>query len=206
MKKLKITEYSKYRENFKLDYEEINTVENKMYFKNCLVEDENKKYSEGEGFINIGYHLKNHLSRVLSNLYPIKFKFRGKMVNSIEGVLQGIKYKDKKIQNLILNYSGVDAYHTRAANTKNPWYENQTLYWQGKPIDRDSNDYQLFLDELYFSASKNPIYRQSLLATENLYLLHHIGFKDPNQTVLTRYEYELRLNSLREYLKQKDVR
>ena len=204
MTKKEIEEFSKFEENFNFNYEQIVCVDDCKYFRNCIVEDSVKKYSEGEGFLNIGYNFKNSLGRVLSNLYPIQFKFRGKKVNSIEGVLQGIKYKDKKIQNLVLKYSGADAYHTRAANTDDFWGNEGFLYWQGKPIKRDSKDYQTFLDELYLSASKNPIYKRALLATKNLYLLHHIGCEDITQTVLTRYEYELRLNSLREYLKQKN--
>ena len=67
-------------------------------------------------------------------------------------------------------------------------------------MDRNSNEYQLFLDELYYSASKNPLYSRFLLATNDKYLLHHIGKDNPNETVLTRDEYEIRLNTLREFL------
>ena len=204
MTKKEIEEFSKFEENFNFNYEQIVCVDDCKYFRNCIVEDSVKKYSEGNGFINLGYNFKNSLSRALSNLYPIAFKFRGKKVNSIEGVLQGIKYKDKKMQNLILKYSGLDAYHTRAANTNDFWGNDGFLYWQGRPIKRGSNDYQVFLDELYLSASKNPIYKKSLLSTGDLYLLHHIGGEDVSLTVLTRYEYEVRVNSLREYLKQKN--
>ena len=203
MYKINVKEYSKFRKNFELNYERILTIDDKMYFRNCLVEDANKKYSEGVGFINIGYNFKSHLSHALSNLFPIRFKFKGKMVNSIESVLQGIKYKDKKMQNCVLNYSGIDAYHTRAANINNPWSETGVLYWQGKEMKRDSDQYQIFIDELYLAASKNPIYRQALLATGDLYLLHHIGRENINETVLTRFEFEIRLNSLREYIKNK---
>ena len=201
MLKSEIKKYSNFRKSYKLDYEPVTINGDKVYFKGFLVEDENKKYSDGEGFLNIGYNFKNHLSRVLSNLFPIKFKFRGKTVHSIESVLQGVKYRDKKMQNLVLEYSGLDAYHIRGANTQNPWNNDGLLYWQGKEMQRDSEEYQLFLDELYISAVQNPIYRQSLLSTGGVYLLHHIGKDSPSETVLTRFEFELRLNSLREYLK-----
>ena len=204
MKSFNVKEYSKFRSNYKLNYEKITKIEDKLYFKNCIVEDADKKYSDGDGFINIGYNYKNHLSRILSNLFPIEFRFRGKKVSSIEGVLQGIKYKDKKMQNLILKYSGIDAYHTRGANLHSPWQTDNLLYWQGKAMDRNSNEYQLFLDELYISAVSNPIYRQALMSTNNLYLLHHIGKEETNETVLTRYEFELRLNSLRDFIYKKD--
>ena len=202
MRKKEIIDYNEFRKNYKFSYQELEIKEDKIYFNNELVEDEEKKYAEGESFINIGYNFKNSLSKTLSNLYPMRFKFRGKWVNSIEGVLQGIKYKDKKLQNIVFKYAGLDAYHTRGANTLDFWGNDGFLYWQGKPIKRDSEEYQLFVDELYLSAVKNHLYKKCLLSTENKYLLHHIGKDNVNETVLTRFEYEQRLNSLREYIRK----
>lgn len=197
----KLKKYTDYRKSFNFICEPLKQKDDCIYFRNELIEDETKKYAEGSTFLNIGYNFKNSLARNLSNLYPISFKFRGKKVSSIEGVLQGIKYKDKKMQNLVLKYSGLDAYHTRGANSANFWGNEGILYWQGKPLNRHSEDYQLFLDELYISALKNPIYKSSLLATKNKYLLHHIGNTNPKETVLTREEYEIRINTLREFAK-----
>ncbi len=200
MKKL-VKEFTRFRKEFNFNYAELEYRDLNIYFNGCLVEDENKKYSDGDGFINVSYGFKNSNARILSNLYPMEFKFRGKKVSSIEGVLQGIKYKDKKMQNLVLKYSGLDAYHTRACNTQNFWGNEGVLYWQGKPIKRDGEEYELFLDELYISALSNPLYKTALLATGNNYILHHIGNTNINETVLTRFEYEQRLNSLREFVK-----
>ena len=202
MKKSEILKFKEFRENFKFDYQPLETKDEHIYFLGELVEDEEKKYAEGEKFLNIGYNFKNSNARVLSNLYHLEFKFRGKKVGSIEGILQGIKYRDKKVQNKVLKYSGLDAYHTRAANTLDFWGNNGKLYWQGKEMLRDSEEYQMFLDEVYLSALKNPLYRRFLLASGDKYLLHHIGRVDKKETVLTRFEYEQRLNSLREYIKQ----
>lgn len=41
---------------------------------------------------------------MLSNLIPYNFKFRGIKLASIENFFQGIKFKDKKIQNYIFSY------------------------------------------------------------------------------------------------------
>lgn len=201
MNKKDIQKYTKFRQNYVLNFKPLERDGDNTYFNGELVEDKDKKYAVGTSFINIGYNFKFSLARTLSNLYPIRFKFRNKWVNSIEGVLQSIKYQDKKLQNLILNYSGLDAYHTRAANTADFWGNNGILYWQGKPFKRDSEYYQIFLDELYLSAVKNPLYKKCLLSTDNKYLLHHIGCENINETVLTRFEYEQRLNSLRDYIK-----
>ena len=205
MRKCEILRFYEFRKNYDLSYNELENLDGKIYFRGELVEDEEKKYAEGEGFINAGYGFKYSLARCLSNLYPMSFRFRGKKVKSIEGVLQGIKYKDKKLQNLVLNYSGLDAYHTRGANSADFWGDEGVLYWQGKPMKRESEEYQLFLDELYLSVAKNPLYKKCLMATGNKYLLHHIGNTNMCETVLTRREYEERLNSLRAYLKKRKL-
>ena len=202
MNKQKIREFTEFRKQYDFNYQQLVIEDDKTFFNGELVEDEEKKYSDGNTFINIGYNFKNSLSKNLSNLYPICFKFRRKWVNSIEGVLQGIKHKDKKLQNLIFKYSGIDAYHTRGSNTLDFWGNDGFLYWQGKPFKRDSEEYQMFLDELYLSAVKNPLYKKCLLSTGNKYLLHHIGREDAKETVLTRFEYEQRLNSLRAFIKK----
>lgn len=195
-------EFKKLRESF--NYVDLEKVNDKIYFKGELVEDpENKiKIAVGENFYNIFYGSKDSICRVLSNLYPIKFRFKGKLVNSIEGVLQGIKHKNRKIQNSVFKYFGVDAYHTRCANLLEDWRTNQTLYFKSKSIPRESEEYQNFLDDLYLSALKNPIHSRALLSTQNKYLLHHIGCLDKRETVLTRYEYESRLYASREILKK----
>ena len=201
MKLLK--EYTKFKKESNFQCEPLFYEGEKIYFRGELVEDAEKKYSEGSTFINIGYNFKNSNARGLSNLYPMQFKFKGKKVNSIEGVLQGIKYKDKKTQNLVLKYCGLDAYHTRGANINDFWGLTGKLYWQGREMNRNGEEYQLFLDELYLSALKNPLYKRFLLATCDKYLLHHIGREKECETVLTRAEYEERLNTLKEFCKNK---
>ena len=200
-KKIK-EEFKKLRENF--TYIELQKIDDKIYFKGELIEDSqnNIKIAVGDNFYNIFYGSKDSVSKILSNLYPIKFKFKGKLMNSIEGVLQGIKYKNRKMQNLVFKYSGIDAYHTRGANIVDDWTTTQTLYFKTKPMARDSKEYQNFLDDLYLSALKNPIRSLALLSTQNKYLLHHIGRENKNETVLTRYEYEARLFASREILKK----
>lgn len=95
----------------------------------------------------------------------------------------------------------IDAYNTRCANSQDFWGDSGLLYWQGKPMRRDSDEYQIFIDELYLSAITNSLYRRFLLASGDKVLIHHIGNEDISQTVLTRLEYETRLNALREWVK-----
>jgi hypothetical protein len=201
----KLKEFKLFRANYSFNYENIVEKDEGLFIGNVCIEDKDgNKVFEGENFINTSYGSKNSISRVLSNLYPHSFVFRGKKVASIEGVLQGIKYKDKRLQNKVLSLSGLDAYHSRACNRNEFWGNDGILYWQGKEIRRNSHDYQDFLDELYFSAAKNPIYKKAILSTGDKKLIHHIGNTDENQTVLTRKEYELRMIALREFLKNNE--
>lgn len=196
-----VEDYTKFRNESGFVMPELEVRDDCIIFNNELVEDFEKKYPEGESFVNIGYNFKSSKSRVLSNLYPMEFEFKGKKVKSIEGIMQGIKYADINTQNLVLNYSGIDAYHTRACNEIDFWGEKGTLYWQGKTIDRHSEEYQLFVDEIFVSALSNPLYVRALLSTGDKYLLHHIGKDEPNETVLTRFEFESRLNTLRDFVR-----
>lgn len=195
MKKNEILEkFKKYKQEFTLL--EVKQIDNNYYFNDILIDDGTNYVWETDNFIVIKYGSRNSISRILSNLYPMQFRFRHKKVNSIESVLQGIKYKNKKTQNLVFKYAGVDAYHTRASNLFDFWGNNGLLYWQGKQINRNEQEYQDFLDELYLSALSNPLYFRALISVNNKYLLHHIGRTNPHETVLTRYEYESRLYAL----------
>ena len=199
MKKL-LKEYQNFKNSYNFEFKELIKTENGLFFDKELIEDNlNNKVFEGDNFINIFYGSKTSIAKVLSNLYPYKFKFKGKKVSSIEGVLQGIKYKDKKTENLVFSYYGLDAYHTRACNNFDFWGNTGKLYFKGKEIDRHSKDYQNFLDELYLSLLKNKLFQRALISSGNKYLLHHIGQNDPNITVLTRFEYESRLNTIRAF-------
>lgn len=196
-----IKEYTEFRKNSQFKVKEPTYKNGQIWLDDFLVEDENhKKYSGNKDVINISYGFADSLAKSLSNLFRYKFVFRKKKVSSIEGVLQGIKHKSAKNQNLVFGYYGLDAYHTRATNFFDDWRRDGILYWQGKTINRQAEEYQLFLDELYISAIQNPLFLNAIKATGEKYLMHHIGVTDNTQTVLTREEYEVRLNTLREFL------
>ncbi|MBE7074265.1 MAG: hypothetical protein E7379_04175 [Clostridiales bacterium] len=204
-KQEKIKKFTHFREKYAFECKKLlKNAEGIFLGDYCIEDKDGNKVFENDEIINTSYASKNSISRILSNLYPHSFKFKGKKVSSIEGVLQGIKYKDKKLQNAVLKYFGTDAYHTRACNIKDFWGENGKLYWQGKVMQRNSQDYQEFLDQLYICACESPLYKKALLSTGDKYLMHHIGNTDEKQTVLTRYEYELRMNALREFLRRED--
>ena len=194
---------------FKQFFKEYNFKKSKLEEKHgemffcgeVVVDREGSVVSEGENFVNVGYKLKGSLPKVLSNLFPYQFIFKGKKVESIESVFQGLKFPDKKMQNLVLSYSGLDANNIKIASPID-WKENGILFWQGKPINRFSTEYENFTIELFVSAIQNPLYR-SVLKNNTKQIIHSIGEEDKNKTVFSRHEFEKMLNALSCFLKER---
>ena len=76
----------------------------------------------------------------LSNFAPYEFVIDGIECNSMEGFLQSLKFKDPEIQKEVCKLVGRAA---KSKGKKQNWQQTQTLWWQGKAIDRHSADYHL---------------------------------------------------------------
>ena len=138
-------------------------------------------------------------SSALSNFSPHRFIFRGVECNSMEGLLQSLKFKNPDMQREICKMVGLAA-KKRGAD-KN-WYVTQTLYWQGEPIKRDSDEYQQLLDEAFESLFMgNEKAKKALLSTGDAVLTHSIGRTNKNSTVLTRQEFCSRLMKIRKRIR-----
>lgn len=176
--------------------------------ENLLCDGEIIKYCNGDtvaetdSFINAGYNLKNPTSRLLSNLFPYKFKYKGIKFGSIEGFFQGIKFQDKKQQKNVFEMSGMDACYIKGASNYD-WMKTQTIYFQGKPIKRNSEEYNALVEEIYVSALQNPFFRQVLKKVKKD-IIHSKGVEDVNSTVFTRHEFEKELNCLKDFVKEKE--
>ena len=53
-----VEEYTNYRKNFEFEMAELREEDDCIYWGDCLIEDVDKKYGEGDFFINIGYNFK----------------------------------------------------------------------------------------------------------------------------------------------------
>ncbi len=196
-------EYVNFKKEFQFTFKDIINKGNIQYCDGFPIYDEEGNYiPECNKWINVGYKIKNSLSKLLSNLYPYEFVFRNFHLKSIEAFFQCIKFKDPIIQQMIFNYYGTDAYHIQATSHYD-WKETGYIYWQGNPIKRDSSEYDMLVDELYISAAQNPLYRQALKTVTNP-IIHSIGKTLKSETVFTRYEFERELNSLSAFLKHID--
>lgn len=137
-------------------------------------------------------------SAALSNFAPHAFTIDGIECASMEGFLQSLKFENPEMQQQVCTLVGKAA---KFKGKKKKWFKTQTLYWNGKPIKRDSNEYQELLDRAFHALSKNQSFKKALLATNNATLTHSIGKTKIQETVLTRQEFCRRLMRLRSELK-----
>jgi len=142
---------------------------------------------------------KKYPSNALSNFAPHPFVIDGIHCASMEGFLQSLKFSSPEMQGHICTLVGLAA---KRAGSKKRWQKTQTLYWRGKEIKRDSEEYQKLLDRAYVALSKNDGFRRALLATKSANLTHSIGRSKQSETVLTKKEFCSRLIKIRELLQK----
>ena len=87
-------------------------------------------------------------SCALSNFAPHPFVLDGVECKSMIGFLQSLKFESIDIQKYVCTLVGKTA---KFKGKKKKWYRTQTLYWQGKSIKRDSDEYQNLLNKAYSS-------------------------------------------------------
>ena len=202
--KKELEEFKIFKKGYIFKQKEITYDGLRYYCDGQLLEDEDgNKVPISNKWINVGYNLKEPLSKALSNLFHYEFMFRGKQLNSIESFFQGIKIKDKNVQEYAFKYSGIESNYIKVCSDCN-WQDEQIIYWDGIPYERNSKEYDDLVDELYISAIQNPLYRNALKNTDKE-VIHSIGKENKNETVFTRYEFEYMLNCLIAFLKNKEL-
>lgn len=130
----------------------------------------------------------------LSNFTPHPFIIDNIECASMEGFLQSLKFKDANMQVEVCKLVGRQA---KFKGKPKKWYRDQTLYWQGQSIARDSDEYQNLLDKAFNSLAKNEGFRKALIDTRYAIIKHSIGKSKKNETVLTSSEFCGRLMRMR---------
>jgi len=153
--------------------------------------------------VNITMDIKSgsgYPAGALSNFAPHPFVFRGVAVSSMEGFLQSLKFKEPDMQRHICTLTGLAA---KRSGAKKNWQRTQILWWDGEPLERDSQEYQDLLDEAYSTMfTQNEKALNALKATGNAVLKHSIGRTKQNETVLTRQEFCSRLHKIRDSIRK----
>lgn len=137
-------------------------------------------------------------SAALSNFAPHPFIIDSVQCASMEGFLQSLKFKNPEMQKYVCTLVGRKA---KFKGKDKKWWRDQTLYWQGKPIPRESDEYQNLLDRAFQAMfDQSDSFRRALKATGKANLTHNIGKNNKSETVLTKGEFVRRLHELREKL------
>jgi len=132
----------------------------------------------------------------LSNFSPHRFTLDGVVCHSMEGFLQGLKYKNPDMQAHVCTLVGMGA-KMKGKNKK--WWKLQMLYWQGVEYPRKSAAYQSLLDRAYTAMyEQSESFRKALAAAgKGAVFTHSIGKSDQTRTVLTINEFCSRLMKLK---------
>lgn len=134
----------------------------------------------------------------LSNFTPRRFVLDDIECSSMEGLLQSLKFENSDVQREICSLTGRAAKY-RGAKRNKAWKRVQKLWWRGKEMSRDGEEYQLFLDKAYEAMYKQCAkFRKALEATNKAVLRHSIGKRKECDTVLTISEFCGRLTKLRD--------
>ncbi|MCR5065663.1 MAG: hypothetical protein K6A67_07795 [Bacteroidales bacterium] len=112
----------------------------------------------------------------------------------MEGFLQGLKYEGAEKQARIFQMVGKDA---KFKGKKRKWWLDQKLYWQGRSMDRQSDEFKAIVREAFDALSANEDFQKTLLTTGNKRLFHSMGKSDPTKTILTEEELCTILTELR---------
>lgn len=120
----------------------------------------------------------------------------------MEGFLQSLKFKSVDMQKHVCTLVGKEA---KFKGKPKKWWTTQTLWWQGKEIDRHSDEYQRLLDRAFEALAKNSGFRKALLASGNASLTHSMGKSDEHHTILTAREFCSRLSNLRKAIQKETL-
>ena len=199
-----LKKFKEFKKNFKFELKEIKEAKDGSLYVDdiCIrVSKDGEWIGETETFVNVGYKIHGALPKALSNLFQYEFYFKGFKLKSIESIFQGFKIKNKKTQRYLFNYYGLNSNNIKIAYDYN-WRIEKKVYFQGKAIDRNSEEYVNFIDELYISAIQNPLYRNVLKNVGDKYILHAMGEISRDETVFSRSEFEYELNALKAFVQE----
>lgn len=152
-----------------------------------------------EGAIDILSTSDDRVAAALSNFSHFPFVIDGVECGGMEGFLQSLKYGSPRAQRRVAALHGKDA--KEAGTDKTLWRLTGKLYWNGKPIARESAEFDALIcrayDELF---AQSPAFREALAASIGRPLCHSIGKNKKRQTVLTTDELIFNLERLRSSL------
>jgi hypothetical protein len=131
----------------------------------------------------------------LSNFEPRVFVFRGLTFQSMEGLLQSLKFPLLEKQTRLRALHGIKA---KRLGKKKKWYLDHNLYWLDTVIPRHSAEYFNLVNDAFDAMyDQNLKYQARLSETSGKKLIHSRGSSNPDRTILTESEFVHILERLR---------
>lgn len=160
--------------------------------KRIFVYDASRKVWKGDMICDIAY--SDPETSTLSNMFPHEFSMDTKhgpvTFASMEAFFRALTWngpRDSFFEE-IGKLHGYDAWRVRYVLPD--WRKEQTVYWDGTAIARQSEEYSCLLEKAYDSMfEQSMIFRLALQKTSDKILMHTMGEKDPTKTLLTPDEY-----------------
>lgn len=134
-------------------------------------------------------------SNVLSNMYGNGFRFDGVECGSMEGFLQSLKRQDVDVQKYVCGLGGGMAKNKSISS----WQTDQKVWWKGQSMDRHGEEYRQLVRRAYRAMfEQNELFRNALMQTRGITLVHTSGESSPFKTILTPSEFCGILTDLRD--------
>lgn len=168
--------------------------------------EQSEKDIQTENKTVIDIHSKGEYpSCALSNFAEYEFYVDGIKCASMESFLQSLKFRNIEKQTQVCQLSGSEAKKsTRRSFAQLRLELTRIFYWQGKPMNRFSDEYQKLLDKAYSELSKNEEFIKALKSSGENNLVHSAGKRNTVETILTEYEFVSRLERARQNIMNKE--
>ncbi|MCD8302082.1 MAG: hypothetical protein LUC44_03580 [Prevotellaceae bacterium] len=125
-------------------------------------------------------------SDVLSNLHANAFMLDFSICKSMESFLQSLKHQDHFEQ---INVCNMNAQEARERATDR-WQTKQTLWWNGKPYDRQGENYHKLLERAYLAMMMwNSNFCKAIASIRGEQLFYNGEEEDVSKTILTKAEF-----------------
>jgi predicted NAD-dependent protein-ADP-ribosyltransferase YbiA (DUF1768 family) len=141
-------------------------------------------------------------AKALSNFTARKFIFDEVECASLEGFLQSLKFDKFHVQVEVCKLIGINA-KNRGKDRNSQWKIKGGIWWHNEFYKRRSDEYQRLLDRVFLAVARQcKDFRQALIDTGDLILVHRIGKSSELDTVLTQNELCSRLMKIRTLIKK----
>ena len=150
--------------------------------------------------INVSLGNENPKYAVLSNLARTPFKFDTYLFPTVEGFIQGLKFKDRGKQHEVFGLDGKEALKAGRVITRSiidP--ANHLIYWKGQKYTYLSQTHRVLIKRAIKAKFRGNYYaRQCLVETGDGELIHDVGKESP-ATSLPGSEFISILNEIRHF-------